>query len=149
MESPGSEPRQGAPLHFWLLSFLGAGGLFSVMIERDFARIENAPQQVQNRTSLIASPNDPQMLQAIKYAQAHARDKAGGGAWDKPKSIGQSVTVETIGGPITLSGDEIAEANEIYPFLVRRAKDPDRHASVSQPDEGFGEGKNDGSEWGN
>ena len=131
------------------LAVLGAMLIFGVPLARTVTGIDHPPQHAQNTTRLIASPNNPQMLQAIRYAQKHAQGKAGGNGWSKPAADGQSVTFEALGGPITLSRAEIAEANELYPFLVHRAKDPDTFRSAGRSaNDDFDSGPNDSGGWG-
>ena len=105
---------------------------------------------MQSTTKLCASPNDPQMLQAIKYAQSHAQAKTTANAWSKPKVDGEAITFQTLGGPIVLSRAEIAEANELYPLLVRRAKDPHtyRSSGSSTGSDYTDDGLHDRRQWG-
>ena len=103
-----------------------------------------------NPIALVASPNDPQMLQAIKYAQMHAQSGSGSNAWSRRKIDGPAVTFQSPGGPITLSLAEIADANELYPYLVRRAKNPDTFRSGGHSSDSgyYDDGLNDSSQWG-
>lgn len=71
--------------------------------------------QRQHPMKLIASPNDPLMIEAIRIAQAPV---AGNGPWGaKPIATGPRATFQTPGGPITLTQSEIDSANTIYPQL--------------------------------
>ena len=73
---------------------------------------------------LIASANEPLMIQAIRYAQARrAEDGPWGGAQRKQ---GPTATFQTPGGSITMTQTEIADANAFYPQLTGRAKNANR-----------------------
>ena len=77
-----------------------------------------------NPMTLIASPNEPLMIQSIRYAQARrAEDGPWGGAQRKQ---GPTATFQTPGGSITMTQTEIADANAFYPQLVGRAKNANR-----------------------
>ena len=142
--------RRPPPAVIMPLVLLGATALWGFAMGGTSSAIQKQPQQRPNATRLIVSPNDPQMLQSIRYAQTHARSNAGGNAWSKPKIDGQSVTFQTVGGPITLSRAEIAEANELYPYLVKRAKNPDTFRSAGRSaDDDFDSEPNNNGGWGN
>ncbi len=99
---------------------------------------------------LVASPNDPQMIAAIKSAQLWARSKAGGNAWSKPKGSGPTATFATPGGSITLTRAEIAEANSVYPHFAARARHPRDMGTMRRlTDAGFDPDFSDHSQWGN
>ena len=68
-----------------------------------------------NPMELIASPNEPLMIEAIRIAQAPTGDNGPWGA--SPIAKGPRATFQTPGGPITLTQTEIADANTIYPQL--------------------------------
>jgi hypothetical protein len=71
---------------------------------------------------LIASPNDPYMIESIRLAKMpRAEDGPWGGAKRKQ---GPTATFETPGGALTLTRAEIADANHIYPQLVENSKIP-------------------------
>ena len=95
---------------------------------------------------LMASANDPLMIQAIKYARVAGQNRTGGGnVWTKPKSDGSTATFTTPAGNIALTSAEIAEANFVYPQLKQRARDGRRNRSTSSPaGDGFSSGDNDG-----
>ena len=95
---------------------------------------------------LIASANDPLMIQAIKYARGAGQNHTGGSnVWAKPKSDGSTATFTTPAGSITLTSAEIAEANFVYPQLKQRARDGHHNRSTnSSADEGFNLGDNAG-----
>ncbi len=77
---------------------------------------ESAPARPQrNPMELVASPNDPLMIEAIRIAQAPSGDNGPWGA--TPIAKGPRATFRTPGGPITLTSSEIANANTIYPQL--------------------------------
>ena len=98
---------------------------------------------------LIASPNDPQMIEAIHIARATARANSGGNAWSKPKGEGPTATFQTPGGSITLSRAEISEANSIFPQLAARARHPHELGTMRHSaDAGFDSDFSDHSEWG-
>ena len=100
--------------------------------------------------ALIASANDPQMIEAINIAQATARANSGGNAWSKPKGEGPTATFQTPGGSITLSRAEISEANSVYPHLAARARHPNELGTMRRSaDAGFDAEFSDRSEWGN
>ena len=84
--------------------------------------------------ALVASPNDPLMIEAIRYARESTKQAAGSNAWSLPKSDGPTATFATPDSNITLSQKEIAEANFIYPQLRERAKDR-AHNSAARPDD--------------
>lgn len=143
-----AEPKRGAPLSFWLAIFGVSGLFFGATMWRDYARLTAPPPPPHiNSMTLIASPDDPQMHEAIREAQIAARGDRGGNAWSKPADSDADVVVKTISGPILLTHAEIAQANEIYPHLVSRAKN--RHVSTQSADAGFDEEFHDQSEWGN
>jgi hypothetical protein len=75
-----------------------------------------APEKQQrNPMELVASPNDPLMIEAIRIAQAPS---GGRGPWGAtPIAKGPRATFQTPGGPITLTQTEIADANHLYPQL--------------------------------
>lgn len=77
-----------------------------------------APAPIQPKShpmELVASPNDPLMIEAIRIAQAPV---AGTGPWGAaPVATGPRATFQTPGGPITLTRTEIDNANSIYPQL--------------------------------
>ena len=99
--------------------------------------------------TLIASPNDPQMIEAIHIARATARANSGGNAWSKAKSGGPTATFPTPGGSITLSRAEISEANSVYPHLAARARHPHELGTMRHSaDAGFDSDFSDHSEWG-
>ncbi len=98
---------------------------------------------------LIASANDPQMIEAIHIAQATARANSGGNAWSKPKGEGPTATFQTPGGSITLSRGEISDANSVYPHLAVRARHPHELGTMRRSnDAGFDSEFHDHSEWG-
>ena len=99
----------------------------------------DAPVQVQGQPQLIASANDPIMIDAIRYARAHSKGESGGSPWSKPRTGGDSATFTTPAGSITLSRDEIENANFIYPQLAERARNGSRTEFGQAPDAGFDE----------
>ena len=123
--------------------------LFGAVMRPD--RNQTKPQKPpRDPMTLVASPNDPQMIESIQIAQATARVQSGGNAWTKPKADGPTATFATPGGSITLSRNEIAQANSIYPRLVSRAKHPHEAGTMRRSaDAGFDAEFSDRSEWGN
>jgi hypothetical protein len=73
------------------------------------------PRSQRDPMELIASPNEPLMIEAIRIAQAPSGDRGPWGA--TPIAKGPRATFQTPGGPITLTQTEIADANTIYPQL--------------------------------
>ena len=86
---------------------------------------------------LLASPNDPLMIEAIKIARSVAAQKSGANAWSRPKSDGPVATLSTYGGSISLSRKEIADANFIYPQLRERAKESARKSTARRVHAGY------------
>lgn len=122
MTDPVAEPKRGAPLAFWLANFGLASLFYGAMVTRDLHRVNNPPANAPHHADkLIASPDDPQMLQAIRYAQAGTRHDQSGNPWSKPADEAR-VTIRTVGGEITLTPAEIADANTIYPQLASRVR---------------------------
>ena len=123
--------------------------LFGAVMRPD--RHQTKPQKPpRDPMTLVASPNDPQMIASIQIAQATARVQSGGNAWTKPKADGPTATFATPGGSITLTRSEIAEANSVYPHLVSRAKHPQELGIMRRSaGSGYEDGLNDSSEWGN
>ena len=123
--------------------------LFGAVMRPD--RNQTKPQKPpRDPMTLVASPNDPQMIESIQIAQATARVQSGGNAWTKPKADGPTATFATPGGSITLSRNVIAQANSIYPRLVSRAKHPHEAGTMRRSaDAGFDAEFSDRSEWGN
>jgi hypothetical protein len=71
-------------------------------------------------TTLVASPSDPFMVEAIRLAQAqNYEDGPWGGA---QRNQGPKVTIQLPGGPITLTVEQLADANYIYPQLKANPK---------------------------
>jgi hypothetical protein len=103
---------------------------------------------IRDPMQLIASPNDPLMIKAISYAKAR---RAEDGPWGKDDhSEGPTATFKTPGGSITLTRDQIASANYIYPQLTNQAQGAaDRAARQTSPDAGFDSEFDDHSQWGN
>jgi hypothetical protein len=93
--------------------------------------------QVAGPPTLVASANDPIMIEAIRYARGSSKSRAGNNAWSKPKSEGSATTFATPSGSITLSREEIEEANFIYPQLAERARKGSRTEFGQAPDAGF------------
>lgn len=79
---------------------------------------EPAPVAVQpqrNPMELVASPNEPFMIEAIRIARMPTSEI---GVWDARRPTGEpTATFKTPGGSITLTREEIANANTIYPQL--------------------------------
>ena len=126
--------RRGAPAVIMPLALLSAALVFGIPLARTATAVETAPHAVSDPMALIASPNDPLMIEAIRYARGLSSHAAGGNAWSLPKSDGPTATFATPGSNITLSQKEIAEANFIYPQLRERAKDR-AHNSAARPDD--------------
>ena len=142
-----SQVRSGIPLTSLVLML----GFFG-MVMRPGGYQPKPQQQLPQRNpmTLIASPNDPQMVEAIRIAQATARYHAGGNAWTKDKTEGPTATFATPGGSITLSRSEIADANTVYPQLLARALHPREYGAMRRSaDAGFDSEFSDRSQWGN
>ena len=140
-------PPQHSPYRFHIFAAFTALTAFSLMHGPGTHTTTAKPAR--DPMVLVASPNDPQMIAAIKNAQLWARNKAGGNAWSKPKGGGPTATFATRGGSITLSRTEIAEANSVYPHFVARAKHPrDVRTMRQSTDAGFDSDFNDQSQWG-
>ena len=112
-----SQLRSGVPLTAMVLML----GLFGMVMRP--GGYQTKPQKPQrDPMTLIASANDPQMIEAIHIAQATARYNPGANAWTKPKTEGPSATFKTPAAAVTLTRSEIADANAIYPQLLGAAK---------------------------
>ena len=122
-----------APLGFAALVVLSPLAMMSYSIDtqRELAAKQTAAAKP---LTLVASANDPTMIEAIRYARGVTNHATGGNAWSLPKSNGLTATFATPGGSITLSQKEIAEANFIYPQLRERATDS-AHKSASRADD--------------
>lgn len=65
-----------------------------------------------NPMELVASPNEPYMIEAIRITRA---SNSGNGRWSAaPVRQGPTATFQSPGGPVTLTRDEIAEVNSLY-----------------------------------
>lgn len=65
-----------------------------------------------NPLELVASPNEPYMIEAIRITRA---SNSGDGRWSAaPVRQGPTATFQSPGGPVTLTCDEIAEVNSLY-----------------------------------
>ncbi len=65
-----------------------------------------------NPMELVASPNEPYMIEAIRIARA---SNSGTGRWSAaPIRRGPTATFQSPGGPVTLTRDEIAEVNSLF-----------------------------------
>lgn len=70
------------------------------------------PPPQRNPMELVASPNEPLMIEAIKIARASSSEN---GRWRADKiAQGPRATFKTPGGSITLASSEIEDANSIY-----------------------------------
>jgi hypothetical protein len=70
------------------------------------------PQAKRNPMELIASPNEPFMTEAI---QITINSRSSGEPWKAdPVLRGPTATFQSPGGPITLTAEEIANANQFY-----------------------------------
>ena len=119
----GRRQRPPAPV-VMPLAMLGAVLLFGVPLAKSIVGVRDPQPAATNRMTLIASPNEPLMVQSIRYAQAHrAEDGPWGGAQRKQ---GPTATFQTPAGSITMTQTEIADANAFYPQLVGRAKSANR-----------------------
>jgi hypothetical protein len=87
----------------------------AVMHSNDSQPHQMQPEPQRNPMELIASPNDPLMIEAIKIARAPTSNDGPWGA--APVRRGPTATFQSPGGPVTLTRDEIANANSIYPQL--------------------------------
>ena len=123
------------------LALLGAAIVFGIPLAKTATAIETPPHAAGDPMALLASPNDPLMIEAIRYARASAKHAAGGNAWSLPKSDGSTATFATPGSSITLSQKEIAEANFIYPQLRERAKENARRSTARPDDAGYTTGE--------
>jgi hypothetical protein len=98
-------------------------GVFCLIVALSFVQVVNMdPESTQDPVAdrLIASPNDPHMIEAIRMAQAHSsKVRPWGGAERIP---GPAITLQTLGGPLTLTRQEIVNANQIYPQLKDKSK---------------------------
>lgn len=61
---------------------------------------------------LVASPNDPLMIQAIQIVRMPSSNNGPWGA--APVRRGPTKTFQSPGGPVTLTHDEILNANSLY-----------------------------------
>ena len=128
--------------------FLGLSALAAFSLIYGPGTGSNKPETARDPLALIASANDPLMIQAIKYARSAAQSRSGGNVWAKPKTDGSTATFTTPAGSITLTRAEIAEANFVYPQLKQRARDGHHNSSTSgSADEDFTSGDNAGH-WG-
>ena len=117
-----SRPQRLSPYRFHIFAVLTALTAFSLIYGP--GRHTTTAKPVRDPMTLIASPNEPLMIQAIRYAQARrAEDGPWGGAQRKQ---GPTATFQTPSGSITMTRTEIADANAFYPQLVGRAKDANR-----------------------
>lgn len=73
------------------------------------------PKQQRNPMDLIASANDPHMIEAIRIARMPSSEVGVWGA--RPLTGKPTATFKTPSGSITLTREEIANANTIYPQL--------------------------------
>jgi hypothetical protein len=91
------------------------------MVMRPDYRAKDAPPP-RDPMKLIASPNDPYMVESIRIARM-PRAKSNPWGLEKPLN-GHTATFQTPGGTITLTKGEIADANTIYPQLRGHQKSP-------------------------
>ena len=118
-----SRPTTLSPYRMHIFALMMALTVFSLLYGPGTGHKSKQPA-VQSPPTLVASPNDPLMIQAIKFTQARkAEDGPWGGA---PKKQGPTITFDTAGGPLVLSWAEIEQANTIYPGLVRQAEHANR-----------------------
>lgn len=138
-------PTRRSPYRFHIFAGFTALAAFSLIYGP--GTHTTTAQPTRDPMTLIASPNDPLMIQAIKYAQGAGRKGSNGGVWNKPKTDGLTATFTTPAGSITLSRAEIAEANFVYPQLKQRARDGHHYShGGGSADDGFSTGDNAG-EW--
>lgn len=70
------------------------------------------PKAKRNPMELVASPNEPYMVEAIRITR---NSRSSGEPWQAdPVRRGPTATFQSPGGPITLTADEIANANSLY-----------------------------------
>ena len=141
-----ARPTRLSPYRFHIFAGLTALAAFSLVYGPGTKT--TTAQPARDPMALIASPNDPLMIQAIKFAQGSGPKGLNGGVWNKPRTDGSTATFTTPAGSITLGRAEIAEANFVYPQLVRRAKDANRRSTGRvSADSGFSDG-DDAGQWG-
>jgi hypothetical protein len=113
------------PLRLKLMELLSkpagkiAAGLVIVLIVLAASRgpEEPPPPIPSDPTKLVASPDEPLMAEAIRIAQ-NTRADGDYGPWQSRKPVvGPVVSIKTVGGTITLTHKEIADANEIFGAL--------------------------------
>lgn len=98
-------------------------GTFCLIVALSFVQVVKMDPASTKRPAedrLVASPNDPHMIEAIRMAQAHSSKVRPWGGVERIK--GPAVTLQTLGGPLTLTRQEIFNANQIYPQLKDKSK---------------------------
>ena len=127
-----------APLAFAALVVLSPLAMMSYSIDtqRELAAKQTAAAKP---LTLVASANDPTMIEAIQIAR-NVHTEAGN-PWSAPKRSGSQLTFPTPGGSITLTADELREANFLYPQLVARHRFNARRTGSRTASVGFSDGE--------
>ncbi len=105
------------------------------------------PKQKRNPMELVASPNEPFMIEAIRIARMPSSDV---GVWGARQLTGSpTATFKTPAGSITLTREEIANANTIYPQLKSNPAilHGTRSSSRSESDQSQGFSENLSGDW--
>ena len=102
------------------LAVLGAVLVFGIPTAKSAISVDKPSQVAADPMALVTSPNEPLMIEAIRYATARRADD---GPWGgDQRQQGPTATFPIPGGTITLTRDQIAEANFVYPQLKERAR---------------------------